>query len=109
MRDGCADKEGGSMYANMDDKFLVKTRKEASKQAIEEMGTEDGKDYLIYPELKDSIDNLEFEEGNISVMVSNELGCFSFDIPLDTLALEQILSIAIKKMNKIKTMLESLK
>lgn len=68
-----------------------------------------GKGFIIYPELKDSIDDLEITEDNIDVMVSNELGSFSITIPLDSPMLEKILTVTIKKMNKIKSMIESLK
>ena len=96
------------MYVNIDGSFLDKSRKEASKEAITSMG-DVGKNFLIYPELKDEFDELNFEEDRIEVMITNELGSFSFTIPMDTMALEQILTVTIKKMNKIKTMLESLK
>ena len=96
------------MWVNIDAKFLDKTRKDASEQAISESG-EEGKGFLRWDTTNEAFDEIEVNEDKIVVMVSNELGSFSFDIPLDSEMLEQILAVTIKKMNKIKSMLESLK
>jgi hypothetical protein len=97
------------MYANLDEDFLAKTKDKAKEQAVSEMGKENAKDCLIYSELKDDFDEISFEDESINVTVSNNLGSFTFEIPLNSAAFEEILSIVIRKMNKIKSMLESLK
>lgn len=97
------------MYVNINEQFLEKTKEEARKESIEVVGEEDGKHNLVYQETKDEIEELNIEDDKIEISFSNELGYFSFNIPLDTNALEQLLSVTIKRMNKIKTLLESLK
>lgn len=96
------------MYANLDEKFLRKTTEKAREESVASIG-DDGKDDLMYPDLNDKIEEFNIAENEIELSVSNELGFFSIRIPLDSDDLEQMLSIVIKKMNKIKTMLESMK
>lgn len=60
-------------------------------------------------DIEEEIQSLEIEDNKITIDIQNELGFFSITIPIDTETLEQILSVAIKRMNKIKTMLETLK
>jgi hypothetical protein len=100
------------MYINLNADFLEKTKANANKEAIAEMGEgeQEGKNKLLYPETKqDIVESIEIEYNKITIAISNELGWFDFTIPLDTNTLEQILSVVIKRMNKIKSILESLK
>lgn len=97
------------MYVNLNEQFLEKSKKEAKEVAIAQFG-EEGKDNLLYEDTaEDVLQELEIGDAKITVGIENELGYFSFDIPLDTDALEQLLTVVIKRMNKIKTLLESVK
>ena len=96
------------MYVNLDKQFLEKTKEEANKDAIADTGDE-GKNELLYAELTDELENFEITDDEISVAFSNKLGYFSVTIPIDADALEQLISVTIKRMNKIKTLLETLK
>jgi len=97
------------MYVRLSGDFIDKTKKKANKTAVEELGIEAEND-LLYPETeKDKIEVVEITDKEIVVDVTNELGFFSFSIPITTEILENLLSVVIKRMNKIKTMLESLK
>lgn len=98
------------MYVNLNEQFLEKTKEKARKESIESVGEEEGKHNLMYPETKeDEIHSLEIEDNQITIDIENELGYFSFTIPLDADTLEQLLTVVIKRMNKIKTLLESVK
>jgi len=59
-------------------------------------------------DLDDTIDDVEIDEDNLKVTTSTEDMCFTFKIQTDSI-IEDVIRVAIKKMNKIKTMLESLK
>ncbi|MHA1852526.1 MAG: hypothetical protein ACTSUF_03355 [Candidatus Heimdallarchaeaceae archaeon] len=96
------------MYVNLDKEFIERTKLKANKEAISEMG-EDGKNCLLYAELQEKIESIEITENEIIIDVDTELGYFSLSIPIDTEFLEQLLSVVVKKMNKIKTLLETLK
>jgi len=97
------------MYVQLDGSYLERTRAKANEEAISSVGEEEGKNQLMYPELKDEVSSFEIEENKISVSFSNELGYFSMEIPISLEDLEQIMSLTIKKLNKIKSLLESLK
>jgi hypothetical protein len=100
-------KEVVKMYAEIDDKFLIRTRKEAIEEAL--ATDTENKNKLLYPELNDGIEKFDIEEDKIEIGISNSLGFFSFDIPLDANILVQMVTIAIKKMNKVKAFMESIK
>lgn len=59
-------------------------------------------------DIEDTTHYIEVNDDILSVTMGPEDIGFSFDIPSDLIT-EDIIKIAIKKMNKIKTMLESLK
>ena len=59
-------------------------------------------------DLDDTIDDVEIDEDNLKVTTSTEDVYFTFKIQTDSI-IEDVIRVAIKKMNKIKTMLESLK
>ena len=59
-------------------------------------------------DLDDTIDDVEIDEDNLKVTTNTEDVYFTFKIQTDSI-IEDVIRVAIKKMNKIKTMLESLK
>jgi len=97
------------MYINIDSKFLDKNREKANKEAIANVGEEDGKDSLVFNLDKESIESIEVDEDNLRVSIANDLGYFGIDIPLNDFLMQNIISEVIKRMNKFKTMLEALK
>jgi hypothetical protein len=97
------------MYVNIDTDFFDKSRKVAEKEAIAELGEDDGKNHALWTDLVDNIEIDEISDANILVHIENKLGFFSFEIPLTTDNLIDILEIAVKKANKIKTLLEASK
>jgi len=97
------------MYVRLNEKFLEKTKEEAKETAISQMGDEDGKDNLLWEDTVGKIEIEEITDEYICVSIDSKLGYFSVDIPLTSDVLEDLLGVVIKKMNKIKTMLESLR
>ena len=96
------------MYVHLDENFIKRTRDDARKTSIGAIGKEEGKSDLLWEELADTIDSIEIEDDNIGIAISNELGTFSIDIPLDSKLFKLFLTVVIKRVNKIKTMLESM-
>lgn len=99
------------MYISINGKFFDKHRAKAKQLSIDERGEGEQKenDSLLWEELETSIDNLEITEDEINIGMNNDLGYFSISIPLDSSIVEQILEVTIKKMNKIKSLIQNLK
>ena len=99
------------MYVNLNKLFLDKNTKEGIATAIEQIGEDDGKDQIVFESVinGDTIEDMKINDTDIDVTVSNELGWFSFKIPLDNKVMEDLLNVVIKRMNKIKALIESLK
>jgi hypothetical protein len=98
------------MYVNINENFLTKNKAEAKKQAIADFGEDTTQ--LVFTDTdigNDIIQSLEISDEKITVDVENNFGWFSVDIPIDVDLLEQLLTLTIKRMNKIRTLLESLK
>jgi len=99
------------MWININGKFLDKERASAKESEIANMGEEEQKenDTLLWENLESSFDTIEITEDEMTIAVSNKLGYFSIDIPIDSAMLEEILAVTIKKMNKLKSLIENLK
>jgi hypothetical protein len=96
------------MYASLNEDFLNKTKIKAKKDSIDDFG-DDGKDNLLYADLAEKIIDTDITEDSISITVETDLGNFSLDIPLTSGNWEILLTLIIRRMNKIKTMMEALK
>lgn len=59
-------------------------------------------------DISDTISSVEVEDEHLDITTGDENVGYTFEIPTDLIT-EDIIKLAIKKMNKIKTMLESLK
>jgi hypothetical protein len=94
------------MYITLNEEYLDKTRKEAKKEAE----SNEMKDNLMYDGTgTDVITIEEVTDTEIHISVENKLGYFTIDVPITTDFLEDIVALSIKKMNKIKALLESVK
>jgi hypothetical protein len=96
------------MYVSLNKPFLVKTEKKAIEESIAQFGDE-GKNSLLYEGIKEDSMEIEVEDDEIVMDIHNDLGYFNISIPLNTDTLEQIISVVIRRMNKMKSLLESLK
>ena len=90
------------MYASINLDFFDENREKGVNEYI-------GDDKAAFKNLTTETHELKIEEDKISITVTNNLGYFSIEIPLKLEDYIDLLSNNIKKMNKIKTMLETLK
>jgi len=99
------------MYASIDLDFLNKNLEQAKKRSIEDLGEADGAKFAQFPDGTFRAEVCEFEvnDENISISFDTELGFITVDIPMNVQIQEAVLSATIRKMNKIKSLLETLK
>jgi hypothetical protein len=98
------------MYANVKASFIEKEKAKAHQNAVGELGDEEGKDSLLWQELEDSVDDMSIEDnGDIYFSWTNSLGSFGMTFKPSTDDFIKLLEIAVKKANKIKTLLEASK
>jgi len=97
------------LYLTLDSVELEKQKETASKRAVEQ--SDDPQDVgLVWNDLELSDPNLEFEDGTLNV--NGDFGplgylSLSIDIDLDTAA--DIVEYYLKRLNKLKTVLEAVK
>lgn len=94
------------MYLSLDKKFLEKTKEKAIQQDIDDGGEGHS---LLWSDLEDTIDRFEIIDDNLFVSVSSKAGYISFEIPIDHENMETLLLVVLKKLNKLKTLIESTK
>ena len=99
------------MHIYMNKSFVEKNLKKWNEEAISDLGEEEGKDTLIYhDETIGAIEEINYDKGTITVMAENsDFGNIYIDIKLDTENLLELIEFAVKKLNKFKSILESLK
>jgi hypothetical protein len=96
------------MYISINKEFFEKTKDEAWKTGLANIG-EENKEY-VWEECPDRIDECYVnEDDEIYLSLRNDLGYFSADIAIDDELLIEIIQLAVKRMNKIKSAFESLK
>lgn len=73
------------MFIMLNKKFLNKHIERLNKDAMEEMGEEEGKDKLFFSNSVDSYDTIEWDgkREELTMGVSNDLGYFGVRIPMD--------------------------
>jgi len=100
-------------YIDIRGDYLDKHRKEARDSAISSYGAddEDSKHSLLFDKLtKNEVEIQEItEQGEISVSFTNELGYFSFEFKPDYDDLTDLIGVLVKKLNKMKAVVEGLK
>ena len=105
-----------SIFVDIDEEFLAKHKEEMKKEAEQEYGTEDGKSQLIYAisEAKADTVNVRIEEidaesNTITLVADTELGSFWITAEMNVDQLIDLIEVATKKLNKAKTLLETIK
>jgi len=104
-------------YLSIDEEVLNQTREYAKKESRETFDDEKvAERTLLYSELEFHIDNIEIDRDDDTMCACGELyldgkefGFISIEIPITLDLLGDMVSVAVKKMNKVKTLLESLK
>ena len=98
------------MYATIHENFIKNNRKKAFNEAIDMFGVEGREDMLIFEDVEpNTLKEIGIHDDSIEVVLNNNMRSFSFNIPLDSDDWEKLLSVMIKRMNKIKSLMESLK
>ena len=100
-------------YLTLSKEGLKETSEEASEEAIVNMG-EKGEDHLDYPGLNWGTEELYFEDGELMISgelfyKGKELGYLSPTIPLGNETIIEIIDYYMKKMEKVKAVLEATK
>ena len=101
-------------YLTLNKEGLKKTQKKANEESIAELGEEDGKEELHYPDSVMDVEEIYFEDGELCCggTVSShgeELGYFSPRIPLGNDTIIEIIDYYMDKMEKVKAVLEATK
>ena len=105
-----------SVYLNIDSEFLERKRQEMEKAAKDDFGSEDGKSRLVYAiseEQADAvntrIEEIDADSNTITVVAETELGDVWLTAELTIDQLISLIEVATKKLNKAKTLLETIK
>lgn len=104
-------------YLSLEEDNVKKTRDQAQKETISNLGEEEAGSTLTYPDLNWADDGeLYFERDNETIYVSGtffkdsmELGYFSANIPINLEIALEIIEVYMKKLGKLKTVLEATK
>jgi hypothetical protein len=97
------------VYLNIDKEFFEKNKNKAEKQSIEELGDE-GKNNLIFDIINDEVNIEEIDDtGKISISSKSDFGWVYTDVKLDNDDMLRLIELFVKKLNKFKSLLESIK
>jgi len=104
-------------YLNLSKEVLKRTEKEATEESIKEIGEEDGKNQLTYSDLRLDISEMYFDEEKERLILNGalfygkeELGYISsFDLPIDLDIVVDLVQLYMKKLGRLKTVLEATK
>jgi hypothetical protein len=98
------------IYLNLDKNFVDKHLKEWNEEAIKEFGKE-GKDMYLFNDEEDArIEDIEEDAGKFNVVCeTSKIGYISLDVKMTTDDLLSLIELAVKKLNKFKTILEGMK
>ena len=106
---------GKSVFIDIDEEFLAKNKEQMKEAAIDHYGT-DGKTQLIYTLSESQADNvdtrieeIDADSNTITVVAETELGSFWITAEMNVDQLIALIEVATKKLNKAKTLLETIK
>jgi hypothetical protein len=95
------------IYLHLNGEYFEANKIQANEKSKED--DENSKDYNFDTQVIESLDGLEFENGTLTVDCSNKLGYYSLDVDLDLDIVVQIIEYYMKKLGKLKTVLEATK
>ena len=104
----------GKVYLTLSDSILSKLKKEARDAAIETFG-EENTDDLLFEQIIYYVDEIDYDDGELAVSgelyyQDKNLGYLSIDLPLsDINVIIKITEDYVKRLNKLKNVLESIK
>jgi len=110
--------DNGEVYLSLTEDNFKKTLKEAKAIAISEFGEEDGGNELLYQNLDFEVEELEITDddniritGNMRTTINGkeyQLGYLNLTVPITSKDVADFLTFTVKKINKMKTVLEGL-
>jgi len=95
-----------NLYIHVNKEYLNKTKKEANKKSKED--DEESKDYL-WEDLNFKLECIELDNGDLNVSGETDLGYISLDFHLDMDGAIEVIKFYMKKLEKLKAVLESTK
>ena len=105
-----------NVFVDIDGEFLAKHKEEMKKEAEKQYGTEDGKSQLIYAiseaqadTVNTRIEEIDADSNTITLVAETELGSFWITAEMNVDQLIDLIEVATKKLNKAKTLLETIK
>ncbi len=103
-------------YLTISKSSIKEFQKEANEEAMAQMGKDEGEDELYFPEIIWNAEELYFEREDNCLHLSGEffhngkkLGYLSPEIPLGNNTIIEIIEHRMKKLGKLKTVMEALK
>lgn len=98
------------MYISLDKKIITDPKEISAASEAYRESTEEDTD-LLWEDTDDTIEFIELDSatGKIEIGISNRIGFFSIELNMNSLPLEDLISALIKKLNKFKSLMESLK
>lgn len=105
-----------NVFVDIDEAFFLKNERKMSEEAKKEYGAKDGEFRRIYAVSKGqsdalnvNIEEIDAESNTITVSAETELGSFWITAEMNIDQLIQLIEVATKKLNKAKTLLETIK
>jgi len=93
-----------NLYLHINKEHLDKTKEEANKRSKE--SDETSKDYL-WDDLNFKVEDMELDKGSLCVSGETDLGYISLDFDLDLDVAIDVINFYMKKLEKLKLVLES--
>ena len=105
------------VYLNLNKKILAKTSKKANEDAIKEYSSDENKEnILLYEDVKLENITIEFKKDEGKLFLCGEMefngedfGWMDVDIPIEQELVIEIIEFYMKKLGKLKTVMEALK
>ena len=105
-----------NVFVDIDGEFLAKHKGQMKEEAEKEYGTEDGETRLIYAiseaqadTVNVRIEEIDADSNTITLVADTELGSFWITAEMNVDQLIDLIEVATKKLNKAKTLLETIK
>ena len=105
-----------SVFVDIDGEFLEKNKEKMKENATEQYGTDDDKSRLVYAiseaqadNVNVSIEEIDAESNTITLVADTELGSFWITAEMNVDQLIALIEVATKKLNKAKSLLETIK
>ena len=97
-----------SIWLQLNKDWLEKNSLEGNRNAIEELGEEQGKNILLWQDLESKVEIEEITDKYIDLSISNDFVSINFSVNFTVDEFIAIIEIAVKKMEIFKNILQNL-